>query len=70
MLAKGDLNSGWRAKSCAAVGFWSVCATIVQDKRTNWLLIKHRDKYAKDGNGEAILEKDHSVASGRAMESH
>src|SRR5256885_473173 len=37
-------------------------------KRTNWLLIKHRDKYAKDTKGEAILNKDHSVASGRAME--
>src|SRR5207342_2453599 len=36
-------------------------------KRTNWLLIKHHDQYAKEGDGEAILEKDHSVASGRAM---
>ena len=36
-------------------------------KHNNWLLIKHRDKYAKDGEGEAILKKDHSVASGRAM---
>src|SRR5262249_54007865 len=36
-------------------------------KRTNWLLIKHRDKFAKNGHGEAILDKDHSVASGRAM---
>jgi bifunctional non-homologous end joining protein LigD len=36
-------------------------------KRTNWLLIKHRDKYAVDGNGDAILAKDKSVASGRTM---
>ncbi|WP_338828576.1 DNA ligase D [Bradyrhizobium sp. 27S5] len=36
-------------------------------KRTNWLLIKHRDEYAVDGNGEAILEEDRSVASGRSM---
>ncbi|NVN87604.1 MAG: DNA ligase D [Rhodopseudomonas sp.] len=36
-------------------------------KRTNWLLIKHRDDYARDGNGEAILAEDRSVASGRTM---
>jgi bifunctional non-homologous end joining protein LigD len=35
--------------------------------RTNWLLIKHRDEYARDGKGEAVLEKDRSVASGRSM---
>ena len=34
-------------------------------KRTNWLLIKHRDEFAKEG--EDILEKDRSAASGRAM---
>jgi bifunctional non-homologous end joining protein LigD len=36
-------------------------------KRTNWLLIKHRDEHATDGNGEAVLEADTSVASGRKM---
>lgn len=36
-------------------------------KRTNWLLIKHRDDDAVDGGGEAILDKDTSVASGRSM---
>src|SRR6185437_4223425 len=35
--------------------------------RTNWLLIKHRDEYARDGEGETILEEDRSVASGRSM---
>ncbi|MGE3067661.1 MAG: DNA ligase D, partial [Hyphomicrobiaceae bacterium] len=35
-------------------------------KRTNWLLIKHRDGYARE-DGEAILKKDRSVASGRTM---
>ena len=35
--------------------------------RTNWLLIKHRDEYAREGNGEAILDEDRSVASGRSM---
>ncbi|MBR0714804.1 DNA ligase D [Bradyrhizobium liaoningense] len=35
-------------------------------KRTNWLLIKHRDEYASEG--EDILKEDKSVASGRAMQ--
>jgi bifunctional non-homologous end joining protein LigD len=37
-------------------------------KRTNWLLIKHRDEYAKEGEANTILDDDVSVASGRAME--
>jgi bifunctional non-homologous end joining protein LigD len=36
-------------------------------KRTNWLLIKHRDDYAKEGNANNILDADKSVASGRTM---
>ncbi|HEU4515850.1 MAG TPA: DNA ligase D [Steroidobacteraceae bacterium] len=35
-------------------------------KRTNWLLIKHRDDYAK-ANGDRLLDVDKSVASGRRM---
>ncbi len=37
-------------------------------KRTNWLLIKHRDEYAKEGNANTILDEDKSVASGRSMD--
>jgi bifunctional non-homologous end joining protein LigD len=37
-------------------------------KRTNWLLIKHRDDEAREGNANNILDDDASVASGRAME--
>jgi bifunctional non-homologous end joining protein LigD len=37
-------------------------------KRTNWLLIKHRDEFAKEGNANNILDADQSVASGRTME--
>jgi bifunctional non-homologous end joining protein LigD len=37
-------------------------------KRTNWLLIKHRDEYAREGDGESILEDDRSVASQRSMD--
>jgi bifunctional non-homologous end joining protein LigD len=37
-------------------------------KRTNWLLIKHRDDSSKPGGAEALLNEDRSVASGRSME--
>ena len=36
-------------------------------KRTNWLLIKHRDEYSRDDKGDIVLDEDKSVASGRAM---
>lgn len=40
-----------------------------RSKRTNWLLIKHRDEHSVEENGAAILEEnDTSVASGRTME--
>ncbi|MGH8244571.1 MAG: DNA polymerase ligase N-terminal domain-containing protein, partial [Steroidobacteraceae bacterium] len=35
-------------------------------KRNNWLLIKHRDRHARE-NGDALLKNDSSVASGRRM---
>ena len=37
------------------------------DKHTNWLLIKHKDKWAKPGDGEGILSKERSVSSGRTL---
>ncbi len=68
MLAKGDLKFSLEGEKLH--GSW-VLVRMSNDKfkskRNNWLLIKHRDKFAKDGSGEAILKKDHSVASGRAM---
>ncbi|MGC2031592.1 MAG: DNA ligase D [Steroidobacteraceae bacterium] len=36
-------------------------------RRTNWLLIKHRDAAAKAGDGDALLAEDRSVASGRTL---
>ncbi|MEO8317077.1 MAG: DNA ligase D [Bradyrhizobium sp.] len=36
-------------------------------KRTNWLLIKHRDEFVREGEANDILDEDHSVASGRTM---
>src|SRR6202043_2926351 len=37
-------------------------------KRTNWLLIKHRDADAKPGDADDVLREDRSVASGRTLE--
>ncbi|THV12414.1 DNA ligase D [Rhizobium rhizophilum] len=38
-------------------------------KRTNWLLIKHRDEYSVDDEGAAVLDENTtSVASGRTMD--
>ena len=37
-------------------------------KRTNWLLIKHRDEFARDAaTTQKLIEEDASVASGRTM---
>lgn len=68
MIAKGDLKFSLDGEKLH--GSWVLVrmrSDKFKSKRNNWLLIKHRDKFAKDGSGEAILEKDHSVASGRAM---
>ncbi|MCC7252443.1 non-homologous end-joining DNA ligase [Hyphomicrobium sp.] len=67
-LADGDLKillAGTKLK-----GSW-VLVRMKHDrmggKRTNWLLIKHRDEYAKSGDKDALLKDDRSVASGRSM---
>jgi bifunctional non-homologous end joining protein LigD len=69
MLAKGDLKFVLAGEKLQ--GGW-VLVRMRNDKykskRNNWLLIKHHDEYSRDGNGDAILKKDHSVASGRAMD--
>src|SRR3979490_1774017 len=36
-------------------------------KRTNWLLIKHRDEFAKEGDATQFVDEDRSVASGRTL---
>ncbi|MFL6600463.1 MAG: DNA ligase D [Steroidobacteraceae bacterium] len=36
-------------------------------KRTNWLFIKHRDEYAREGAQDQLLAADRSVASGRPL---
>jgi bifunctional non-homologous end joining protein LigD len=37
-------------------------------KRTNWLLIKHRDADSSDAGADNVLSEDRSVASGRTMQ--
>ena len=69
-LAKGDFKFTLEGERLHG-GF--VLVRMANDrgrgKRTNWLLIKHRDEFAVPANGAAVLEEnDTSVASGRPME--
>src|SRR5271168_3941821 len=67
-FAKGDLKVTLEGERLH--GSW-VLVRMKRDrnsgKRNNWLLIKHRDDYAREGHGETVLEEDRSVASGRSM---
>ena len=76
-LTKGDLKFTLRGERLR--GSW-VLVRMKHDRdaraknpksksaaRTNWLLIKHRDAQAREGDGGAILAEDRSVASGRPM---
>ena len=67
-LAKGDLK--FTLKGERLHGSW-VLVRMKHDriggKRTNWLLIKHKDDHAKEGDADSLLKKDRSVASGRSM---
>lgn len=38
------------------------------ESHTNWLLIKHKDEYAKPDDDDGVLAEDKSVASGRTMQ--
>jgi bifunctional non-homologous end joining protein LigD len=67
-LRGGDLKFTLKGKRLH--GSW-VLVRIKNDryggKRTNWLLIKHRDEAAKPGAAQKVLDVDRSVASGRSM---
>jgi bifunctional non-homologous end joining protein LigD len=68
-LQKGDLKFALAGEKLR--GSWALVrmkSDRNEGKRTNWLLIKHRDEFAVDGDGDAVLEDDRSVASGRKME--
>jgi len=68
MLRKGDLKFVVEGKRLHGS---FVLVRIRNDKfgtgRKNWLLIKHHDQYAKEGDHDALLADDKSVASGRSM---
>ena len=68
-LASGDLKFTLEGEKLH--GSW-VLVRMKHDrtggKRTNWLLIKHKDAAAREGDADALLGQDRSVASGRAME--
>lgn len=68
-LSKGELKFTLAGEKLQ--GGW-VLVRMKQDptggKRTNWLLIKHRDAFARPGDTDALLDKDRSVASGRTMD--
>lgn len=67
-LRKGELKfklNGQRLK-----GSWvlvRISGDKFKGKRSRWLLIKHRDEFAREGDGDALLKEDRSVASGRSM---
>lgn len=68
-FAKGDLKFALMGEKLQ--GEW-VLVRMKSDrfggKRTNWLLIKHRDEFSKDGDDEGVLTDRRSVASGRTLE--
>jgi len=64
MLKKGDLKFVIAGEKMQ--GGWVLVRMKTEEKRTNWLLIKHRDGF--DGDSDALVKHDRSVASGRTME--
>jgi bifunctional non-homologous end joining protein LigD len=67
-FAKGDLKFTLEGEKLH--GSW-VLVRMRRDRdgggRTNWLLIKHRDEFAREGTANDVLDEDRSVASGRSM---
>src|SRR5437773_9131084 len=67
MLKKGDLKFVVAGEKMQ--GSWVLVRMKTRDeKRTNWLLIKHRDGFERDGDGDVLVKLDRSVASGRTMD--
>src|SRR4029453_6592157 len=68
-FAKGDLKFALMGEKLK--GEWGL-VRMKSDRfggnRTNWLLIKHRDEFSVDGDGEGVLDNKRSVPSGRALE--
>jgi bifunctional non-homologous end joining protein LigD len=68
-LKRGDLKFSLEGERL--MGSW-VLVRMKNDrtggKRTNWLLIKHRDDDAREGDGDALLTAATSIASGRNLD--
>ena len=68
-LRKGDLKFTLHGEKLG--GSWVLVRMKPRQGEAdkNWLLIKHRDEQAVDGDGQAVLaEEDRSVLSGRTLE--
>jgi bifunctional non-homologous end joining protein LigD len=67
-FSSGDLKFALNGKRLH--GSW-VLVRMKRDrtggKRVNWLLIKHRDRFALEQDGDALTSEDRSIASGRSM---
>ena len=66
-LAKGDLKFTLQGERLH--GSWVLVRIRNRygGKQVTWLLIKHRDEFAREGDDDALLAEDRSVASGRTM---
>jgi DNA ligase D-like protein (predicted 3'-phosphoesterase) len=68
-LKRGDLKFSLEGERL--MGSW-VLVRMKNDrrggKRTNWLLIKHRDDDARESDGDALLTDPKSIASGRNLD--
>ncbi|MBV8566724.1 MAG: DNA ligase D [Methylobacteriaceae bacterium] len=67
-LQGGDLKFRFAGKKLK--GSWVLVrmkSDRLNGRRTNWLLIKHRDEFAREGDADALLGEDRSAASGRTM---
>jgi len=67
-LKKGDLKVRFDGERLH--GSWALVRMRNDregSKRNNWLLIKHRDGFEREGDGDALLADDRSIASGRTM---
>ena len=66
-LKKGDLKIVMEGERMH--GSWALVRMKRRpgEKRDNWLLIKHRDEFAVEEDGDALALEDRSIASGRKM---
>ena len=66
MLRKGDLKFALHGEKLS--GSWVLVRMRPRGDKEEWLLIKHRDEEAVDGDGQRVLrERPGSVASGRSL---